>query len=308
MCGLLLVAAVLALAAGDAAARSPRPCNGERRLCDRPLQDVVFATAHNAMSAASLGWTNPNQPAGFLPQLRAGIRGMLFDSWYGHVQPDGTVAADEVRTPASRLWFCHEVCQLGATPLVAGLRQIRHFLDRHPRNVLVLVNEDHIAPRDFAAAMRRSGLLRHVYRGRPGPRWPTLGTLIDRRRQVVMLAERDAGSYPWYHAAYTGILQETSYTWEHPAQLTRPASWAASCAPNRGGRRGSLFLLNHWSPPYPTDPALARRVNRLRVLVGRARACHRVRGRWPNLVAVDWFDAGDLLGAVHRLNTLAGRP
>lgn len=302
------VAAVLALTASAASAARTRPaCNGEVRLCDRPLEDVVLPSAHNAMSARSLGWTNPNQPVAIPAQLRAGIRGLLFDTYYGHRRPDGTVVKDETPTPASRLYLCHDVCQLGAAPLLPVLRRIRRFLDRHPRNVLVFDIEDYVRPRDFARAMRRTGLLRHVYRGSPGPRWPALRTLIDRRRQVVVTVEHDAGRVPWIHAAYEGVVQETNYNWDTPDLITDRANWPASCAPNRGGTTGSLFLLNHWSPPYPTDPGVAAVVNRARTLIGRARTCHRIRGHWPTLLAVDWFTAGGLFRAAHRLNTLAGR-
>ena len=77
--------------------------------------------------------------------------------------------------------------------------------------------------------------------------------------------------------------------------------------PNRGGRTGSLFLFNHWSPPTaPAQPdhATARKVNAYATLVGRAKACHARRGRWPNLVAVDDYRDGGLFAAVRRLNTL----
>jgi hypothetical protein len=308
MRGLVAVAALLAVLAPAASAARPRAaCNGEVRLCERPLDDVVFPSAHNAMSARSLGWTNPDQPVAIPAQLRAGIRGLLFDTYYAHRRPDGTVVKDETPTPASRLYLCHTACQIGAAPLRPVLRQIRRFLARHPRNVLVFDIEDYVHPGDFARAMRRTGLLRHVYHGAPGPRWPTLRTLIDRRRQVVVLVEHDAGHVPWIHAAYEGVMQETNYGWTTPGLITRRANWAASCAPNRGGTTGSLFLLNHWSPPYPTDPGVAARVNRARTLVGRARTCHRLRGHWPTLLAVDWFTAGGLFRAAHRLNTLAGR-
>jgi hypothetical protein len=302
-----VAAAVLAvLVPGAAAAASRARCNGEVRLCARPLNRVVLATAHNAMSARSLGWRNPDQPVGIPEQLRLGIRGFLLDTYYAHRDAHGMIVKDDVPTPQSRLYLCHVACQLGSTPLIDVLRTMRRFLAAHPRNVLVIVNEDYVRPRDFAREVRRSGLLHHVYRGRPGPRWPTLQAMIRRRAQVVVLAEHHAAGVPWYHEAYRGILQETNYEWPHPAAIVRPRRWARSCRPNRGGRRGSLFLMNHWSPPYAPTPAGSARVNATSVLVGRARACRRGRGRLPNLLAVDMVTSGGLLRAVHRLNTLAG--
>ena len=77
--------------------------------------------------------------------------------------------------------------------------------------MLLIENEDYISPTDFVRAMRRSGLIDFVYEG-PTDAWPTLRKMIRNRQQVVMLADNDAGDYPWYHRTYQGILQETPYT------------------------------------------------------------------------------------------------
>jgi hypothetical protein len=306
------IIAGLALATGltgTAAARQPERCNGEAALCDRPLERVVLPAAHNAMSARSLGWQIPNQQVAVPEQLALGIRGLLIDTYYGHRLADGTVVNDPAPTAGSELFLCHVLCQLGATPLQDALGAIRAFLEAHPDNVLVIVNEDGIAPEDFAGAVRRSGLLRHVYKAPPpgpGRAWPTLRQLIVRRQQVVMLAERDASGVSWYHEAYDGILQETPYTWPEPGLLTDPARWEASCRPNRGGETGSLFLLNHWSPPFAPDPAVSAQVNAPGVIAGRAATCARVRGRVPNLLAVDMVLSGDVVAAARWLNATLG--
>jgi hypothetical protein len=162
-----------------------------------------------------------------------------------------------------------------------------------------------VAPADFVKVVRQSGLNHYVYRGPPGPRWPTLRTMIRRHQQVVLLAEHHAGAAPWYHVAYQGIVQETPYNWTTPSLLTDPSQWAASCRPNRGGTTGSLFLMNHWSPPDAPSPATSAIVNAADTIVGRARTCRRVRGKLPTIVAVDMFKSGGLFDAVRRLN--AGR-
>ena len=303
----LLAVMTCAIAADTAMASWPSRCNGERRLCERRLDRVVLPAAHNAMSAASLGWQIPNQQVGLPEQLRAGVRGFLIDTHYGHPEPDGRVVNDPVKTPQSRLYLCHVLCGLGATPLVDGLRAMRAFLRARPANVLVIVNEDNISPADFAAAVKQSGLIRNVYRRKPGPRWPKLKTMIRRRQQVVMLAERQAAGVPWYHEAYGGIVQETPYSWPIQSQLTDPANWPASCRPLRGGTTGSLFLMNHWSPTVAPSPATSAVVNARNTIVGRAKACRDLRGKLPNLVAVDMFQSGGLFAAVRRLNRLALR-
>ena len=160
----LAVAAVCALGASAALAKAPQSCNGERSLCSRHFNKVVLPATHNSMSAASLGWAIPNQPNTIADQLHAGIRGLLLDTHYGRLQPDGTVITDDgghVTTGKLGLYPCHDVCQIGASPLVPQLEAIRRFLERSPNNVLLLDVEDYITPQDFASALKQSGLLHY---------------------------------------------------------------------------------------------------------------------------------------------------
>jgi hypothetical protein len=283
-------------------------CNGERGICGKRFDQVVLAGAHNAMSAHDLDWRIPNQTIGIRGQLHYGIRALLFDTHYGRLQPDGTVRTDDngqVTTGVRGLYLCHVLCELGASPLIPVLRSITRFLEYHPRNVLLIDNEDYISPEHFAAAMRLSGLRGHVFHRQPGPVWPTLRRMIATRQQVVVLAEHDTGRVPWYHRAYDGILQETPYTFATPNLLIDPVNWPSSCRPNRGGTNGSLFLINHWSPATPPpvpDPDASAAVNAKEVILGRTEACQTARGRLPSVIAADQVTYGGLLAAVHRLN------
>jgi hypothetical protein len=303
-----LLVILIALAAASPASAA-LTCNGSSRLCGKRFDKVVLPATHNSMSAASLGFQIPNQPVGIPDQLKDGVRGFLIDTHYGRRQADGSVVTDDDgrATQGKRgTYLCHVVCQIGATPLEPVLRSMRSFLREHPGNVLLLDVEDYITPKDFARAMRKSGLLKYVYRGSTGPKWPKLSTMIKRRQQVVVLAEHRASpGLKWLHLDYRGIVQETRYTWDPAALITDPANWPASCAPNRGGTKGSLFLMNHWSPPTPrqqSDPVADAQVNAQDVLVGRARACQTVRGLMPTIVAVDQFKTGGLIAAVKELN------
>lgn len=305
-----------ALAAPALAAAKPLGhCNLEASLCSRPFNDVVLPATHNSMSAQSLGWHLPNQPVPIRAQLHEGVRGFLIDTHYGDRRPDGVIITDDDGTKNAGprgLYLCHEYCELGASKLVQQLRYISEFLQAHPHNVLMLDVEDYVTPADFAGAMQRSGLLAHLYTGAPGPTWPTVQWMIRNQQQVVVLAEHDSGSgaYPWYHQDYEGIVQETPYTFKTADLLEKRANWPASCQPNRGGTTGSLFLMNHWSPPTPQDqPDLAAyaKLNSKKVLVGRAEKCASSRGMLPTIVAVDQFESGGLFEAVQKLNALEGQ-
>ena len=46
--------------------------------------------------------------------------------------------------------------------------------------------------------------------------------MVDSGKRVVFLAENHAGGAPWYQLAYDGITEETPYSFNKVAQLTRP--------------------------------------------------------------------------------------
>jgi hypothetical protein len=95
------VAAAVILGDGDdgpasASGSQERPdaCNGSQDLCERRLNEVVFAGTHNSMSAADEpGWVFANQRRSIEAQLDDGIRLFLLDPHWGV-----PVAGNRVRT------------------------------------------------------------------------------------------------------------------------------------------------------------------------------------------------------------------
>ena len=72
----------------------PESCNGAPELCERRLNEVVFAGTHNSMSAADEpGWVFANQRRSIEAQLDDGIRLFLLDPHWGV-----PVAGNRVRT------------------------------------------------------------------------------------------------------------------------------------------------------------------------------------------------------------------
>jgi hypothetical protein len=303
-----LLAALIALlaaapGAATAAKHKPKPlkCNGSVALCKRTFDRGTLAATHNSMSAASSHFGAPNQQVGIPQQLTLGIRGFLIDTYEAHRQPDGSVVNDDTPTPASSIFLCHVSCAGGATPFSDTLKAMASFLEHHPREVLLIDNEDHAPAAAIVAAVTASPLAHYLYRGST-THWPTLATMIKRHQQVVFLAEQDGSGAPWYHPAYTGIVQETPYDWPDETLLTDPAKQPQSCVPNRGATTGSLFLLNHWSPPFPASPDASARVNATSVIVSRVRTCAAIRGKVPTIVAVDMVRSGNVVAAVRQIN------
>jgi hypothetical protein len=60
--------------------------------------------------------------------------------------------------------------------------------------------------------------------------------------------------------------------------------------------------MNHWIDRFPPPVAANARISRRDVLGRRVRRCRAKLGKRPNLIAVDFYERGDLLGVVRRLN------
>jgi hypothetical protein len=202
------------------------------------------------------------------------------------------------------MYLCHTFCELGATPLADVLGDLRDFLVTHPGDVVVVVNQDYVTPSDFVGALDDAGLSGYALEPpERGAAWPTLQEMVQQDRRLLVLAENHAGAAPWYQLVYARLTQETPFMFSRRAELTAPASLEATCRMNRGPRDAPLFLVNHWinTDPLP-QPGNAAVVNAYEPLLRRARACQRLRGRRVNLLAVDFYERGDLFEVVDALN------
>jgi hypothetical protein len=338
--GLLIAAGIAVFVATggttEPAAATATTCNGSAALCGRPLTRVVLPATHNSMSVPSRGWFSAEQDRPIGGQLEDGIRGLLLDTHYADRLENGNVRtffgstaklnlaveqgelSQESVDAALRLrdrlgyrgegergmYLCHTFCELGATPLADGLKDIRDFLVTHPADVVVVVNQDYVTPADFVGAIEEAGLTEYAFTPPLGGAWPSLRTMIDSGRRLMLLAENEAGAAPWYQLAYERLMEETPFTFP-PGYLTNPANLPASCEPNRGPEGAPLFLINHWVSTDPVPrPSDAEQVNAYAPLLARARTCERIRERLPNLLAVNFYKRGDVFEVADTLNGL----
>ncbi len=164
--------------------------------------------------------------------------------------------------------------------------------------MLQIIIQDLVTPQETARVFAQSGLRDLVYTWRPGAPAPTLRQMIDQNRRVLVMAESDGVPGSWYPPAYRQLLKETPYDNPTVAALRS----RASCAPNRGRESNPLFLINHWVAVYPPLPSKAEQVNTERFMLSRVRRCSRIRNAFPNIIAVDFADIGDVVGVAARVN------
>lgn len=291
------------------------PCNGYVELCDRPLNEVAYASSHNAMSIAEYGWIWPMHDGTLTDQLNDGVRALLIDTHYldtegrkadflAQLPPEMAAVARKAiahfEPPALEgEFFCHQLCALGFSSALEGLNEVRAFLEQNPREVLFIVIQDEITASDTDLVINQAGLSPYIYTHPEGQPWPTLRELIDSNQRLIIMAENEGPPPDWYTNVWNST-EETPYTFIFKEDF--------SCEPNRGGTDKPFFLLNHWiqrGAPNRVDAAI---VNDYDFLLARARQCETERGKMPNFIAVNWYSQGDLINVVDTLNGVGQPP
>ena len=301
-------------------------CNGLSELCDRRLDDVVLPGTHNSMSAADRpGWFFANQVRPIPRQLADGIRLLMIDPHYGVVDSRGRVKTDLRAEGSSRnrvarqlgtdavgaaerlagqlglvptegereLFLCHTLCELGAERMSSTLDDVRGFLERNHSEVLVMSIESSVDPGEVEEAFEEADLEPYLATLRRGEPLPTLREMINSGRRLVVFDEGDGGDAPWYQPAFV-FVQDT--------RIASLLSSRTACDPGRGAPESPLFLMNHWIDRFPPPLEQNRDVGDRNSLLRRVRSCGEVPGRVPNLIAVDFYEQGDVVAAARELN------
>lgn len=257
-------------------------CNGHAELCDRPLDEVVFAGTHNSHAASenSFSQFNTNQVHGIPTQLAEGVRLLLLDTYYAD---DDSIA------------LCHGPCNLGSIAHLDTLQTIVDFLVTNPGELIAIIYQDDVEAADLALDYAATGADALTYAHEVGDPWPTLGELVEADTRLLVTAEQRSPPPAWHHHVWD-LAWDTPYGPEDPADM--------SCELNRGSPDNDLFLLNHWvaNPLGLPTPEGAEIVNAYDFLLARAQECEALWGHPTNFIAVDFYDRGDLVAVVETLN------
>lgn len=310
------VVAVVLLANDDDASAlvDPDACNGHVELCDRRLDDVTFATAHNSMGSVANEFYLPNHLVPMRAMLDDGVRGFMIDTYYGRETADGGVLTsgglldvdtldDDARRVAQqiadrqtgdlgqeRVYLCHGYCEIGALDAVDELTVLRAWLEENPREVVVVIVQDATEPADTAQVFDEAGFGDLVHTQARGEPMPSLRDMIDSGRRVFVMVEENGDGVDWLHSAFE-FSQETPFSFRSADDFT--------CESNRGVEDAPLFVVNHFiTPALPSN----QDANDFDLLLERVERCRDERGLHPNLVAVDFVGQGDVMAVVDRLN------
>ena len=268
-------------------------CNGGHHLCNRPYNQVRYATTHNAMSSSTDGWVGPNQHLDVPAQLELGVRALMLDAW----NAGDLNLFNQVQVPdedPSETFLCHAACVLGKQPLQEGLGEITLFLDENPGEVLTIIYESYVTSAELAAAFDAAGLTQYTYQ-HDGGAWPTLGTMIDAGTRLV--AFQDIATDPAY--PYLMNIWESAFETDYSAAVPEDFS----CDHNRGNPNNDLFIFNNFLTNVFGSPESAEQVNYNPFLTARINECEAFHATMANFVTVDFISIGDAKITVDQLNS-----
>jgi len=299
----LFVSHVSGLAIPHNLVRRDQLCNGHAELCDRSYGNTTFFGAHDSFAASM----NPfalarTQEVGVTDQLMMGVRLLQL----------------QAHKNGKDIHFCHHNCALyDGGPVEHYFKKVKHFLDRHPNEVLTLIvaNPENIQADEWQPTLESTGLSDIAYIPPQNPMtredWPTLREMLDSNKRVVMFMDKGAedGTVPYLLPQFT-MMWEDEYDptdSEFPCKVDRTAG---SLSPSQ-----QLNLMNHNLNVnlLPIGPGLrlpdrlaSPRTNGIYSITRHANHCAPLAGdRNPNFVLVDFVNLGQVPTAVAQLNGFA---
>ena len=271
-------------------------CNGLENLCDQSVNNILFATSHNAASTTQDGvkWF-PNHEFALEGALRAGYRGINFD----------------LGKCGDELTLVHGFCgiQSNRSPQQM-MANIVSFLQDNPNEVLLVptqINQDTggaISFDEIDALFRSvpgwSELLYH-HPSSTTP-WPTLRELIAQKTRILFfhyngprcLENCPTGLMDWFYYA-----EESDFGFVDLAELKNTAN---ACRVTRGQDGiGAFYGVNVFTEIANTGDS-CETTNEFQFLSNHLKQCATLQQRAVNLVLVDCWARGDVLEVVRAHN------
>lgn len=278
---LLILIVVFIAACGKNSNNTVSVTDIDTPVLSKHYNEVCFLTTHNSMNSSEKGFATPNQTYSVTNQLNYGVRGLMLDTYDGS---NGVALT------------YHVVSALGYEKLVDVMQEIKDFMLSHPKAVISIIYQNEGSNVQLEKAIDSIGLdkMTFIY---TGGAWPTIQTMVDSNRRLVLFVEQDKLPRASYLMYAWGTIFDTPYTFHSVSEF--------NCSLNRGGSGSKeLFLINHWLSNVLglPDKALAPQANTRAVISQRVQECTAANSHFLNYLGVDFCEIGDARAVVDSIN------
>tara|TARA_B110000444_G_scaffold223726_1_gene226485 strand:- start:86 stop:919 length:834 start_codon:yes stop_codon:yes gene_type:complete len=251
-------------------------CNGSNDLCNKRYNEVAYLTTHNAFNSKQDRYLFPNQKTNITEQLNNGVRGLMIDVYEDN----------------ESIVVYHAYKFLGSQPLSVYLNDIKYFLDNNPNEILTIILETYTSSNAIENEISKVGLLEYLHTQDVNSLWPKLQMMIDSNKRLVILSDKNDANenQSWYH-----------YMWDFAVENKYGQ---INCEFNRGNPENSLFILNHFITSLTGNKDNANKVNSFKYFMNHITKCKDLKNKFPNFITVDFYEIGESLDVVSKLNTI----
>ena len=251
-------------------------CNGSYDLCNKRYNEVAYLTTHNAFNSKQDRYLFPNQKTNITEQLNNGVRGLMIDVYEDN----------------ESIVVYHAYKFLGSQPLSVYLNDIKYFLDNNPNEILTIILETYTSSNSIENEISKVGLLEYLHTQDVNSLWPKLQMMIDSNKRLVILSDKNDANenQSWYH-----------YMWDFAVENKYGQ---INCEFNRGNPENSLFIFNHFITSLTGNKDNANKVNSFKYFMNHITKCKDLKNKFPNFITVDFYEIGESLDVVSKLNTI----